>query len=138
MGLSETLNELGRCTACHLAGGAESIAAARDHARRFLLDAEPGMPAKTVRDVLLAVSELVTNAVLHAPGPCTLEVALDERQVRIGVTDTSSVGPTLKRPDYDGSGGLGLHMLRALAGEVEIQPHGSGKTVRVCLTRAPR
>lgn len=91
-------------------------------------------------DVLLAVSELVTNAVLHAPGPCTLEIELDERQVLIGVTDTSSAGPTLKQPDYRyGSGGLGLHMLRALAGEVEIRPHGSsGKTVRVRLARAPR
>lgn len=89
-------------------------------------------------DVLLAVSELVTNAVLHAPGPCTLEVALDERQVCIGVTDTSSAVPVLKPADFDGSGGLGLHMLRTLAGDVETRPHGGGKTVRVCLARRPK
>jgi anti-sigma regulatory factor (Ser/Thr protein kinase) len=136
--LSDTLNDLGRCTACHLAGGAESIGAAREHARWFLLDAEPTMPGATLRDVLLAVSELVTNAVLHAPGPCTLEVTLDEGHVCIGVTDTSSVAPRLKRPGYEGSGGLGLHMLRALAGEVETRPCGSGKTVCVCLARPPR
>jgi anti-sigma regulatory factor (Ser/Thr protein kinase) len=137
VGLSNTLNDLGRCTACHLDGGTESIGAAREHARRFLLDAEPALPAATVRDVLLAVSELVTNAVLHAPGPCTLELVLDERQVRIEVTDTSSVVPTLKSADYAGSGGLGLHMLRALAGELEIRPRGGGKTVGVRLTRLP-
>jgi anti-sigma regulatory factor (Ser/Thr protein kinase) len=124
------------CTACHLDGDTESISAARDHARRFLLDAEPAIPGTTVRDVLLAVSELVTNAVLHAPGPCTLEIALAERDVRIDVTDTSSVLPALKTAAYDGAGGLGLHMLRALAGELETWPHRNGKTVRVCVPRA--
>ena len=108
---------------------------ARDHARRFLLDAVPAIPATTVRDVLLAVSELVTNAVLHAPGPCTLEIALDERHVHIEVTDTSSVLPTLKAADLGGSGGLGLHMLRALAGELETRPQGGGKTVRLSVPR---
>jgi hypothetical protein len=85
--------------------------------------------------VLLAVSELVTNAVLYAPGPCTLEVALDEQGVRIAVTDSSSVVPAPRVPDRNGSGGLGLHMLHVLAGEVETRLHEGGKTVRV---RVPR
>lgn len=135
MGLSETVNELGRGAACRLSGGAESIGTAREHTREVLLKAEPAMPDRAVQDVLLAVSELVTNAVRHAPGPCTLEVALDEGRVRIGVTDTSSAVPVLRSPQYDGSGGLGMHMLRALAGEVQTRLHGDGKTVWVFLTR---
>jgi len=138
VGLNRTLNKHVRRTACHLEGGAESIGTAREHTRGFLLEADPAMPGGTVAEVLLAVSELVTNAVLHAPGPCTLEVALDERDVRIEVTDGSSAAPVLKSPSYDGSGGLGLHMLRALAGDVETRVHGNGKTVRVRLTRTSR
>jgi anti-sigma regulatory factor (Ser/Thr protein kinase) len=137
-GLSKTLNERGRCTACHLKGGTESIRKAREHTRGFLSDAEPAISDGTVQDVLLAVSELVTNAVQHAPGPCTLEVELDERSVLIGVTDTSDVAPVLKPPRFNGSGGLGLHMLRKLAGDVETLFHEGGKTVRVCLTRTAK
>lgn len=127
------MDERGRCTACPLDGGAESIRTAREYARRFLLDAELSTPDRTIADVLLAVSELVTNAVLHAPGPCTLEVAVDERGVRIAVTDSSSIAPVPRVPDRNGSGGLGLHMLHALAGDVETQLHEGGKTVRVRL-----
>lgn len=114
----------------------ESIGTARELARKFLLEAEPAMADGAVDDVLLAVSELVTNAVRYAPGPCTLEVTVDERQVRIGVTDASRVMPVLKPPQYNGSGGLGLHMLRSLAGDVETRLHGGGKTVCVRLARA--
>lgn len=138
MELSKTLNERGQCAGYRFHGGAESIGTAREHTRRFLLEAEPAMADGAVDDVLLAVSELVTNAVRHAPGPCTLEVELDERRVRIGVTDTSTSIPVLKPPQYNGSGGLGLHMLRALAGEVETRLHGGGKTVCVCMARVSR
>jgi anti-sigma regulatory factor (Ser/Thr protein kinase) len=132
------LNERGRCTACHLEGGTESIRTAREHVRGFLSDAEPTVSDGTMQDVLLAVSELVTNAVRHAPGPCTLEVALDGGLVRIGVSDTSSAALVFKPPQYNGLGGLGLHMLRTLAGDVETRFHEGGKTVRVCLTRAAK
>jgi anti-sigma regulatory factor (Ser/Thr protein kinase) len=127
-----------RYSACDLEGGAGSIGKAREHARRFLADAESAIPDRTVADVLLAVSELVTNAVMHAPGPCTLEITLNRRQVYIGVTDTSGVLPVPRPPEYDGSGGLGLHMLRALTGDVETRLHEYGKTVGVRITRGPR
>jgi anti-sigma regulatory factor (Ser/Thr protein kinase) len=131
------LNERGRRTVCHFEHGVHSIGSAREHARRFLLDAAPDIPARTVANALLAVSELVTNAVLHTAGPYTLEITLDEDGVRIGVTDTSEVAPVPKQPEYDGSGGLGLHMLRALAGGVDTRLHANGKTVSVVLKRAP-
>ncbi|WP_211244064.1 ATP-binding protein [Actinospica robiniae] len=53
---------------------------------------------------MLAVSELVTNAVCHAPGPCTLEMAAERGHVRITVSDTSRLVPRARTPQYDGKG----------------------------------
>jgi anti-sigma regulatory factor (Ser/Thr protein kinase) len=92
----------------------------------------------TTQDVLLAVSEMVTNAVRYAPGECALEISLDERGVRISVTDTSHDVPQSREAQFDGSGGFGLHLLYALAGDVETVRHAGGKTVSVCLDRASR
>jgi anti-sigma regulatory factor (Ser/Thr protein kinase) len=132
-----SLNERADATVIALPGGPDSIGAAREHARAFLLGADPALPATTARDVLLAVSEMVTNAVRYAPGACTLEISLDERRVCIHVTDTSSTVPEARAGMFDGSGGFGLHLLHALAGDVETVRHAGGKTVSVCLNRAP-
>ena len=133
-----SLNERADTTVIALPGSPDSIGAAREHVREFLLGADPALPATTARDVLLAVSEMVTNAVRYAPGECALEISLDERRVCIHVTDTSSTVPEIRPGMFDGSGGFGLHLLRALAGEVETVRHAGGKTVSVCLDRAPR
>jgi len=118
-----------------LPGGSGSIPAAREYARAFLERAEPAVAETTVQDALLAISELVTNVVRHAPGPCTLRLELDEAHVHIAVSDTSSVVPRAKPPQPEGLGGFGLHMLRKLAGDVETRVHASGKTVSVSLAR---
>jgi anti-sigma regulatory factor (Ser/Thr protein kinase) len=118
-----------------LPGGAGSIPVAREYARGFLERAEPAVGEATVQDALLAISELVTNVVRHAPGPCTLRLEVDEGHVHIAVSDTSSVVPRAKPPQPEGLGGFGLHMLRKLAGEVETRVHASGKTVSVSLAR---
>jgi anti-sigma regulatory factor (Ser/Thr protein kinase) len=39
--------------------------------------------------------------------------------------------PAPRTPRLTGEGGLGLHMLKALAGEVRTQVHDEGKTVSV-------
>jgi anti-sigma regulatory factor (Ser/Thr protein kinase) len=135
--VKRSLNERANATLIALPGGPDSISAARERAREFLLDADPAFPATTARDVLLAVSEMVTNAVRYAPGDCTLEISLDERRVCIHVTDTSRTVPQVRAGMFDGSGGFGLHLLHALAGNVETVQHAEGKTVSVCLNRAP-
>lgn len=112
-------------------GLADSIGSAREHVRTFLADAAQAIPAGTVDAVLLAVSELVTNAVRHAPGPYTLEISIGDHAVCIAVTDTSPVMPVPRAPQFDGTGGLGMHMLEALAGHVNVAPHQGGKTVSV-------
>ena len=114
----------------------DSIGSAREHARAFLSDAARSVPTRTVEAVLLAVSELVTNAVLHAPGPYTLEVSIGDHCVHVAVTDTSPAAPVARTPQFDGSGGLGLHMLKALAGHVDTAAHVGGKTVSVDMDMA--
>ncbi len=135
VGLSSIVDDDKRCMTRELPGGSGSIPAAREYARDFLERAEPAVAETTVQDALLAISELVTNVVRHAPGPCTLRLALDEGYVHIAVSDTSSVVPRAKPPQPEGLGGFGLHMLRKLAGEVETRVHASGKTVSVSLAR---
>jgi anti-sigma regulatory factor (Ser/Thr protein kinase) len=120
-----------------LPGGPESIGAARAHTREFLRDVDASVSTATAQDALSAVSELVTNAVRHAPGACILEISLNEQHLRISVTDTSRTLPEARAARFDGSGGLGLHLLRAMARTVETAQHADGKTVSVQLDRVP-
>ncbi|MFD7227701.1 ATP-binding protein [Streptomyces sp. NPDC059881] len=81
-------------------------------------------------DVLMVVSELVTNACLHAGGPLELVLHCTPDRLRIEVTDASPVPPR-PRPHADPAvpGGHGLVVLARLARAWGSVPHGSGKTV---------
>ncbi|WP_128435044.1 ATP-binding protein [Streptomyces cyaneus] len=95
-------------------------------------------------DAELIVSELVTNAVLHArplkptrdePGRCRLTLQQPEPDtVRVWVTDTSP-RPVVRRDPGDGEeGGRGLLMVNALATQWDVVPaSGGGKSVWVQL-----
>jgi anti-sigma regulatory factor (Ser/Thr protein kinase) len=75
--------------------------------------------APFLNDVLLATSELVTNAVVYAPGPCrlTLRCHKDSTRFRIGVADTSAVVPRLadERVQPDPAAGRGLRVVEMLS-----------------------
>jgi anti-sigma regulatory factor (Ser/Thr protein kinase) len=118
-----------------LDGGDDNAAEAREYARAFFADAVPSPEAGLMRDILLAVSELVTNAVRHAPGPCALTLADDGRCVTIAVSDTLSVLPSPRPADLAGGGGLGWYVLTALGGDINAQRHSGGKTVSIVLDR---
>ncbi|MYS41806.1 ATP-binding protein, partial [Streptomyces sp. SID5998] len=65
---------------------------ARDFTRQALhawgwLPAESADQRAAAEDVLLVVSELVTNACLHAEGPEELELTCDNKVIRIEVAD---------------------------------------------------
>ncbi|WP_351227360.1 ATP-binding protein [Streptomyces sp. NPDC002133] len=81
-------------------------------------------------DVLMVVSELVTNACLHAGGPEELVLHCTSERLRIEVTDASPVPPH-PRPHADPAvpGGHGLVVLGRLARAWGSAPHGTGKTV---------
>ncbi|HXY90983.1 MAG TPA: ATP-binding protein [Acidimicrobiia bacterium] len=99
-------------------------------ARRFC-DAvlgEVGCGADMTADARLVVSELVTNAVLHADTAIDLEVFLrDDGALRIEVTDLGSDRPQVWA--RDDTRGRGLPIVAALASAWGIIDLGSGKTV---------
>jgi anti-sigma regulatory factor (Ser/Thr protein kinase) len=118
-----------------LDGSVASITHARELAREFLARCTPPLESSLVQDALLAVSELVTNAVRHAPGPFDLTLSDDGRCLTVAVSDTSVTTPAPRAADLLGGGGVGLHVLNGLAGRVETMTHANGKTVVVTIGR---
>ncbi len=56
--------------------GVSSIAEARDAVAALLARVRPALGRRPVQDAQIVVSELVTNAAQHAPGPCALRLEL--------------------------------------------------------------
>jgi anti-sigma regulatory factor (Ser/Thr protein kinase) len=92
-------------------------------------------PPAAVDDVVLVVSELVTNAVKHTVGWWRLRVRMDRRQLVVDVEDASWAPPVPRLPDAGAVGGRGWHIVQRLADKVEILPSSGGKTVRVSWAR---
>ncbi|MFI1507572.1 ATP-binding protein [Streptomyces sp. NPDC020597] len=117
-----------------------TAAAARAHARAV---AEAGRDASTgpahetdVIDLMLVVSELVTNALRHGGGLAGFEAVLVPDGIRLAVRDHSDEIPSgvcgpAPPPAERAAGGYGWPLVRRLAREIEIErePAG-GKTIR--------
>jgi anti-sigma regulatory factor (Ser/Thr protein kinase) len=71
------------------------------------------------------VSELVTNAVVHARTEMTVRVSLAGSRVGISVSDRGSEGTVKRGPD----GGWGLHVVEQLARTWGVLPRLGGGTV---------
>ncbi|MEU1091029.1 ATP-binding protein [Streptomyces sp. NPDC005892] len=80
-------------------------------------------------DALLVVSELVTNAVRHAPGPCSLALDLDEGLLKIAVSDTSKRSPQAQAFEPRRIGQHGLEIVVALCDRVDSVSTARGKIV---------
>ncbi len=78
-------------------------------------------------DVVLVVSELVTNALLHGSGKPLLRLAGDGGRVRVEVHDTSPVLPRIRESGQDG--GWGLPMVERLSKEWGAHTVPGGKVV---------
>ncbi|MBV2356256.1 ATP-binding protein [Streptomyces sp. J2-1] len=111
--------------------GVTCIGEARDAVAALLAHARPEPSAREVQDAQLVVSELVTNAVKHAPGPCglSLELTVGPRTLRIAVTDSSPEPPRERPPNARRIGGHGLRLVRMLSAGVEVTPLPGGKRV---------
>lgn len=105
---------------------AADISTARNQVADFV--AVNGFAARC-EDVRLMVSELVTNAIVHASSPCQITVTLTSSSLRVEVADTSSVNPTLQRPSLTEVNGRGLFIVQALATTWGVSSHHGGKTV---------
>ncbi|MFF9816340.1 ATP-binding protein [Streptomyces sp. NPDC014006] len=93
---------------------------ARDFARQALyawgwLPADSADQRAAAEDVLLVVSELVTNACLHAEGPDRMELTCDNKVIRIEVADRGTGQPAPRTPHRAGRpGGHGMFIVQRL------------------------
>jgi len=78
---------------------------------------------------VLLVSELASNAVLHARTPFELVVEDDGRRLRVEVHDDSSALPTLKDYVAESITGRGLHIVAASADNWGFEARERGKCV---------
>lgn len=111
-------------TVLDLAPSTDSVPVARRFVRAELADS----PADVDTAVLL-VSELVTNAVLHARSPLTLVVQASDVVVRIAVRDGSPVPPRMHGFSTMSATGRGLRLLDRLARAWGVDPETEGKTI---------
>ncbi|MDF3301583.1 ATP-binding protein [Streptomyces tropicalis] len=101
-------------------GASGVVPLARDFARQALyawgwLPAAGADQRAAAEDVLLVVSELVTNACLHAEGPDELEIACDNKVIRVEVSDRGTGQPAPRTPHRAGRpGGHGMFIVQRL------------------------
>ncbi|MEU5435181.1 ATP-binding protein [Streptomyces sp. NPDC020719] len=120
-----------------LYGASGIVPLARDFTRQALHD-WGWLPAATAEgraaaeDVLLVVSELVTNACLHAEGPEQLRVSCTPKVLRLEVSDRGAGQPAPRTPHRAGRpGGHGMFIVQRLCLDwgVVRTPGVPGKTV---------
>ncbi|MER5966118.1 ATP-binding protein [Streptomyces sp. NPDC002057] len=116
------------------------IAAARDFTADFLTAAPAGGAGPVSQDHVdlarLVVSELVTNAVRHAPGPCLVLLELYEEALDISVVDGLEAAPVARPHDPRRVGQHGLEIVVAVCESVSVEPQRTGKRVRARLSLA--
>jgi anti-sigma regulatory factor (Ser/Thr protein kinase) len=92
-------------------------------------DAAELAAAELLENAALIVSELVTNAVRAGSGRTQLDVAVDERQMRIAVVDDAPGVPTIFEPNARDDHGRGLHIVAAVASQWGVRRVGNSKEV---------
>lgn len=85
--------------------------------------------AHVADDVRLLVSELVTNAILHAHSSVEVALFVGEHRLRVEVTDHCRNHPEPRRPTTTDSNGRGLLIVDALAEAWGVEGRDDGKTV---------
>ncbi|MGH9094236.1 MAG: ATP-binding protein [Acidimicrobiales bacterium] len=110
----------------HFIGNPGSIAAARQFVKRIF--GEWGLPD---HEAVLLVSELATNAVVHAHTDYQVDVTRTDGVVRVAVTDGNPTAPEAVEPpvSHDAPGGRGLWLVVRLARRWGYELDGASKTV---------
>ncbi|MEU4728465.1 ATP-binding protein [Streptomyces sp. NPDC023588] len=124
---------------------AEGVRAAREWTARHLASLPWNRSAAdTVHSVLLCVSELVTNAHLHAAGTAHLVLTWDGSCLHLSVADADPRLPRRRAPDHDegareptfATSGRGLGIVDALADSMDVHACHGGKAVTACFRPA--
>lgn len=105
------------------------LATSAGTARRLLRDALEGVePEDSVDAAQVAVSEIVTNALVHAGTPMRLRVILGEG-LRVELEDGSPHLPHQRDYSSIAATGRGLHMVSQMVDKWGAYPEGDGKVV---------
>ena len=98
-------------------------------ARAFVRAALDGDDSLLLDDVVLMVSELVTNAVVHASTEIEVHVRSFDGMIRVEVRDQDGRQPAQAPLDLMATGGRGMALVDLLADAWGVLPHTEGKTV---------
>lgn len=119
---------------------------ARRWARSRLAGSGIGADEPLAETLILLISELVTNAVVHTGCPAVLRMRLPDLPdlpdaaaeagagtaagtVRVEVADTSARPPKQRHADGDATNGRGLELVDGLADRWGWQAEGAGKSI---------
>ncbi|MFF7236606.1 ATP-binding protein [Streptomyces collinus] len=120
--------------AAHYTGEPGCIAEARGFAAQFLEQLRTewcaDIDSRTDGELLLVVSELVTNADQHSTGPYILELEGTDTAVEVAVYDSNAALPRRFPRNPERVGRHGLEIVHAVASQVTVQRVPVGK--RVC------
>jgi anti-sigma regulatory factor (Ser/Thr protein kinase) len=110
------------------------VGRARRWARSRLAGSGMADDESLAETLVLLVSELVTNAVVHTGCPAVLRLCLpgaaeDSATVRLEVADTSTRAPVPRCADRDATGGRGLALVDGLADRWGWNAEGAGKRI---------
>ena len=123
-----------RCLEVELPPAATTPADARQIARQACRDW--GIP-NAADDVSLVVSELVTNAVVHAKTPLILAIEREGPTLAVAVGDGQPAAPWLTAQSPESSGGRGIALVSRLSTNWGVVRTVLGKTVWASLNVAP-
>jgi anti-sigma regulatory factor (Ser/Thr protein kinase) len=99
---------------------------ARDVVRRMCADND--ITADDVDTAVLLTSELVANAIRHAPRPSVLDASIRDRRLCVTVTDRSHRAPRIASP-RSSTAEPGRGLVSKLAHRWGYEPTGTGKKV---------
>lgn len=123
------------------------VGRARRWARARLLGSGVRGDEPIAETLMLLISELVTNAVVHTGCPAVLRMLLplpepaparpEPGTVRVEVADTSGQPPALRHARGDDTGGRGLELVEGLADRWGWSREGGGKNIWCEVDRLP-
>lgn len=99
-------------------------------ARRAVKEAVDGAAASRLVDMAaLLVSEMVTNAVLHARSEIHLTVDCEDGSITVEVADHSPLPPSIRHYSHEAATGRGMQLVEQLADAWGTRTDADGKVV---------
>ncbi|MGW0611444.1 ATP-binding protein [Streptomyces sp. NPDC002788] len=95
------------------------------------------VPGPLLLDAELVVSELVTNAVRHAPGPCGMTLRFSDDELVVTVWDCSVEAPVVRERDGRRFGGHGMRVVHSVSSAVTVTVKETGKQIIACMGLTP-